>query len=321
MLPYFPFEQDSYAMALGVRALRSDEALIEVDEAHYHAEVALKATLLAANPRAHFQAQSGTEPRQWELLTVVLPIMARQHPRHFALTVEGERWHWRNHLLGTETTFTPGVADSLPRAPLDWLGHQLQEDLLLLDGTREGLPLVAGQLCFPSVWSLDEKLGRSLLEVHAPVPGFDKQLGSSTLNLLERLKPGRTVTRVNWAITITERLDLAPWTVPEWQHLFQDLTAHNAGERCFLRLERQTLTLLPDTRSILFTIHTYRAPVATEVVDPARRRRLASVLRTVPPAMRDYKRLTPLLEPLLAWLDDENALGPASSPGGAQRTG
>jgi hypothetical protein len=73
--------------------------------------------------------------------------------------------------------------------------------------------------------------------------------------------------------------------------------------RSFLRLERQTLTLLPRTRGVLFTIHTYRAPVAAEVEEPARRRRLANVLRTVPPEMRDYKRLTPLMEPLLAYLE------------------
>jgi dimethylamine monooxygenase subunit A len=319
VLPYFPFEQDSYAMTLGVRALRPDEPLIEVDEAHYRDELALKASLLATHPGAHFQARPGTEPLQWETLAVLLPLMARHHPRHFALTVDGERWHWRNHLLGTEATFTLGEAPSLPRAPLDWLGLQVQEDLLLLDGRREGLSLVAGQLCFPSMWSLDEKLGRSLFDIHAPVPGLNKQLGPSTLNLLERLKPGRSVTRSNWALTVTDRMDLAPWTLPEWQHLFQGLTAENAGERCFLRLERQTLTLLPDTGAILFTIHTYRAPVATEVVDPARRRRLASVLRTVPPDTRAYKRLTPLLEPLLAYLEDDT---PApSAPDDARRRG
>jgi hypothetical protein len=155
------------------------------------------------------------------------------------------------------------------------------------------------------MWSIEEKLGRSLLDVHAPVPGFAAQVGRSTLKLMEGLKPGRSVTRVNWAITVTDRLDLEPWTLPEWRHLFEGLTPRNAGERCFLRLERQTLTLLPRTRGVLFTIHTYRAPVATEVREPARRRRLANVLRTVPPEMRDYKRLTPLMEPLLAYLEAE----------------
>lgn len=303
MLPYFPFEQDSYAMALGVRALRPDETLIEVDEAHYAGELARKASMLATNLRARFQAEPGTEPQQWETVTELLPLMASQHPRHFALEVEGGRWRWHNRLLGTETRFTPGDEGSLPQAPLDWLGRQVQEDLLLMDGTREGLPLVAGQLCFPSMWSLEEKLGRPVLDIHAPVPGFVEKLGASTTRLMKGLKPGRAVTRCNWALTVTDRMDLEPWSLPEWRHLFEGITAENAGERCYLRLERQTLSLLPRTGAILFTIHTYRAPVAREVEDPARRRRLANVLRTVPVDTLTYKRITPFLEPLLAWLD------------------
>jgi hypothetical protein len=304
VLPYFPFEQDTYAMALGVRALRPDETLIEVDVPRYLAEVALKDSLLAARPGARSQALPGTEPLQWETVTVLLQAMARQSPGHFALEVEeGGRWRWRNPLLGTEAVFTPGDPGSLPRAPLDWLGRQVQEDLLLLDGTREGLPLVAGVLCFPSGWSLEEKLGQPLLAVHAPVPRFGEKLGASTLKLMEGLKAGRSVTRCNWALTVTDRLDLEPWTWPEWEHLYEGLTPENAGQRCFLRLERQTLTRMPETGAILFTIHTYRAPVATEAPTPERRRRLASVLRTVPPDMAGYKRLGPLMEPLLAYLE------------------
>lgn len=304
MLPYFPFEQDVFSLSLGVRALRADEAVIEVDAARYAPEVALKASLLAADAGARFQALPGTEPLQWETLEVLLPLMARQGPEHFGLEVEdGGRWRWRNRVLGTETGFTLGDGASLPLAPLDWLGRQVQEDLLLLDGTREGLPLVAGLLCFPSGWHLGEKLGRSLLEVHAPVPGFGAKLGGPTLKLMEGLKAGRSVMRCNWAITVTDRLDLEPWTFPDWAHLYEGITARNAGERCFLRLERQTLTRMPRTGAILFTIHTYRAPVASEVEDPARRQRLARVLRTVPPDTAAYKRLTPVREPLLAFLE------------------
>jgi len=36
--------------------------------------------------------------------------------------------------LGETTTFTPGDAATLPLAPLDWVGRQVQEDLLVLDG-------------------------------------------------------------------------------------------------------------------------------------------------------------------------------------------
>ena len=37
---------------------------------------------------------------------------------------------------------------------------------------EDGWRLAAGSLCFPSSWSLDEKFGRPLQEIHAPVPGF-----------------------------------------------------------------------------------------------------------------------------------------------------
>jgi dimethylamine monooxygenase subunit A len=306
VLPYFPFDQDEFALRLGVRALRADEPLIEVDVPHYPSEVALKARLLAEPEHLRFAGPPGSEAAQWETVTEVLPQMARQHPEHFTLERAADgRWHWTNRLLGTHTRFTPGDGASLPHAPLDWLGREVQEDLLLMDGTREGLPLLAGQLCFPSGWCLEEKLGRPVLEVHGPVPRFNAQLGGSTVKLMQGLKPGRAVTRVNWAFTVTPQLDLAPWTREEWVHLREGITRENAGERCFLRLERQTLSVMPRTGAILFTIHTYQAPVAGEVEAPERRQRLAGVLRTVPPETSDYKGITRLLPGLIAWLEAE----------------
>ena len=303
MLPYFPFGQDRFAMALGVRALRPEEPLIEVDEARYGEELRLKGALLESGEHTRFMALPGTEPQQWETLTTLLPLMAEHDPLHFSLETQGGRWHWRNRLLGTEAHFVPGEPGSLPQAPLDWLGRQVQEDLLVMDATHEDLPLVAGQLCFPSGWCLEDKIGRSVLRIHGPVPRFGEELGDSTVRLMKGLKPGRSVTRVNWAFTVTDRMDLAPWTRPEWRHQAHDITPANAGERCFLRLERQTLSLLPDTGSILFTIHTYRAPVAREVEDPARRRRLASVLRSMPHDTGAYKGMTPYLPALIEWLE------------------
>jgi dimethylamine monooxygenase subunit A len=303
VLPYFPFEQDVFAMRLGVRALRPGEPLIEVEEPHYAEELALKQSLLAESQRMRFAALPRTLAAQWEAVTELLPLMAHQHPRHFTLERTGDAWHWHNHLLGTRTRFIPGEEDSLPHAPLDWLGRQVQEDLLLMDGTHEGLPLIAGQLCFPAGWCLADKLSHPVLDIHATVPGFVEQLGGATVRLMRGLKSGRPVTRVNWGISVTPQLDLAPWTQPEWRHLRQEVTALNAGEKCYLRLERQTLSVLPASGSILFTIHTYRAPVATEVEDPERRRLLAGVLRTLPPETRDYKGLTAFLPQLIAWLE------------------
>jgi hypothetical protein len=267
--------------------------------------VAERQALLDSDGRYYAQALPGTEPLQWEALTTVLGAAARAHPRDFRLDegVAGGRWRWENRRLGTQVTFVPGDASTLPLPPLAWLGGQVQEDLLVLDGAAPGWLLVAGVLCFAAGWCLDDKLGRPLLEVHEPVPGYAEQLGQRVDALMERLKAERPVTRVNWGISVTDALNKAPVTVGHWAHLREGITPRNAGERCFLRLERQTLSRLPATHALLFTIHTWCGPIAEEARDPARRRRLAAVLRTVPPATRAYKDLDPFLEPLLAYLE------------------
>jgi hypothetical protein len=81
------------------------------------------------------------------------------------------------------------------------------------------------------------------------------------------------------------------------------VTAENAGARLFVRVERQTFSRLPRTRAVLFTIHTYLAPLAAVLTDRDRLERFSGVLRTLPPPLRDYKGITPLADRLLAYLE------------------
>jgi hypothetical protein len=300
MLPYFPFEGESYAMAMDTRPI-SPDSLIEVDD-RYGREVAHKAAILASDERAYVQALPGTEAAAWETLTLLLPNMARHHPRHVALRIEGERWHWTNRLLGATTAFTPGDPASLPRPPLNWLGRQVQEDLLLLDGRAPGTPLVAGHLCFAAGWCLDDTLGHPFLTIHDPVPGFGESIGRPADLLMQRLKPGRPVGRVNWSLALDDELNHAP-AVLQRRPPPPPITPDTAGDRLFLRLERQTLSRLPATGAVLFTIHTYVAPLGGELRDRDRLDRFAAVMRTLPPPMRDYKGITPYYEALLTYLE------------------
>jgi hypothetical protein len=194
-----------------------------------------------------------------------------------------------------------GVAAGRPLAPLDWMGRQVQEDLLLM-GATEAAPLVAGQLCFPSGWCLDDKLGHSFLAIHAPVPGFAQAIGQPALKLMQRLKRDRPVWRVNWAIKPTDRLDLPPASRPSQRALRRLVTATNAGQRCFLRVERQTLSRLPRSGLILFTIHTFLTPLAELCAEPLLARRLLGILRSAPADFLAHKGITDFAAPLLAYL-------------------
>lgn len=191
----------------------------------------------------------------------------------------------------------------LPQSTLEEMGRMVAEDLLILraSGDQE---LIAGHLCFANGWCLDEKMGRPLLDIHAPVPGYAEKLGAPTRNLLERLKPGRPVGRLNWSMKPTNRLDLSSrWN--DWvRFVAGEVTPENAGERCYLRVERQTLTALPDSGCVLFTIHTYQQALATLTAE--QRELMRGVLESIPPEMADYKGLTPVLGSTLRWFLDNS---------------
>ena len=301
-LPHFPLADDVFGMTVGARPL-DGAPLMLVDEPAYYRELALKHAQLADQPGRYFQALPATEAMQWEALELVLSDLALHHPAHFGLERAGAEWQWENRLLNSLNRLRLGDTASLPLAPLDWLGRQVQEDLLLLDAGSAGVPLVAGQLCFGNGWELGEKLGQPFLNIHEPVPHFNAQIGRPSLLLMERLKPDRPVWRVNWAVKAVDQLNLPPAINRALAPLKGSISAENAGQRCFFRVERQTLSRLPRSNGVLFGIHTYQVAIAELVSEPAWARRLLGVLRTIPPATLDYKGIVPFSEPLIAYIE------------------
>lgn len=301
MLADFPFEKDTFGLVMGVKPIGPSETMFVVDRARYLDELALKRSNMERDARYRVQVVPGQDDVVWDAVEAVLARLADEHPEAFSFTTDGATGTFDNHLTGETTSIRYGDPSSLPAPPMQWLGMQVQEDLCLLDTTDPGFPLVAGCLCFPSMWSLDEKIGRSLLDIHVPVPFFHDKLGLSLMRLMDRLK--EPVWRLNWGIYPTPRLDLEPPTLPEWEHLLTSIRPEDAGAHLYLRVERQTLSRLPKTRAILFTIHTYVGAIEEEARDARRLERMRNVLRTVPPESQRYKRLAPYLPALLAYLD------------------
>ncbi len=262
MIParYFPFATPRYSLAIGASPIPPGRSILEPDSLLAE-ELALKRACFAARDDYYFLSLPGSESAQREA-ALYLSAGATADFRH--------------------------------------VGDTHQEDLLLLDLQQPGIPLIAGHLCFPNAWSLDEKLGLSFLAIHGPVPQFASTIGPPSQKLLERLKPGRPVERLNWAVKATPQLDLTTrWSA--WEAEQKSLvTPENAGQRCYLRVERQTLSLLPASQSVLFTLHTYVQPIAS--LAAPQRELVHGVLSTCPPAMLDYKGISPFLAPLLHWL-------------------
>jgi len=119
-------------------------------------------------------------------------------------------------------------------------------------------------LCFPSSWRLAEKVGRPLLGVHEPVPGYDVALHDRVESLLDRLGD-RVVWRRNWFLHAHDQ-----WFQPDRHDLTEAVPAGAIDEDLWLRSERQTLSAIPSDDGAewaLFTIRIQHTPLGTVLAE------------------------------------------------------
>lgn len=166
--------------------------------------------------------------------------------------------------------------------PLDKAARLVREDLCL-HLEREGHPiLVAGSVCFPTRWTLAEKIGRPLDLVHGPVPGYADELALKVRQFMTRIRPGPGVWRRNWSIMPTDRLSLPG-------HHNEYLPTALAPGELYYRTERQTLRRLPATEAAVFTIAIDITPFPQ--LDPDFAKELADEIDGLPADFLAYKGL------------------------------
>lgn len=279
------FLQGPWKLSMGLSALDPADWLW-VDE-RFAVETAQRAALVRERPDEVHAMLPGAEAAAEELLALVL---AQRAARGLP------------DVLGLPGAPAAGVPPLLALAPL------AQEDFCLMQKRSDGTyALTAAILCFPQHWRLADKIGRPMAEIHAPVPGFNAKLGAPAERLFTTLAVERPVWRANWGLV--EDPDLFH---PGKRDPMPDLTAANAGERLWLRVERQTLRRLPVSHAVVFTIRTLIRPLAEVARDPAVALAMAERLRELEPGMAAYKGLPLLGEPVLAFLDAQaQKAGPA----------
>jgi Haem-dependent oxidative N-demethylase, alpha subunit-like len=198
---------------------------------------------------------------------------------------------------GLTNPFPHGAEAISPGQTCLALGERLEPDFLLLRPAGMGsVRLLAGCVCFPSSWSLAEKMGRPIEDIHSVVPGLNPQLGPPIASFLRRIPPGPAWLRANWGLSRSTELN---------QHPARRLPRLDAGvelDEVWLRIEHQALVALPRTGGVLFGIRIAVHPLATIQRNSAAHRGLIRALRTMPEAMAAYKGLaearTRLLEVL-----------------------
>jgi hypothetical protein len=137
------------------------------------------------------------------------------------------------------------------------------------------------------------------------VPGFAERLGPTVDRFFQSTRAERPVWRANWSLVDTPELFLSP----EHRGRPAPVSAKDAGEHLWLRVERQTLRRLPSSGDVLFTIRTHVAPLAEALRTPTAAVALAARVRDLPEDLARYKSIAPIRAPLLAWLERRAAEG------------
>ena len=275
---YLPFEVGPHRMVMGLVARPPDE-LIELDE-RYLEEMAERRALLASRHGDVFAARPGSEGARREALNRIAALLPARFPLWFKRC---------GPLLRNLLTEEAWDLAQPPCDPLELAGRLVQEDLCLIETRDAGPVLQAAVLCAPSRWRLHEKIGRPLADIHERVPLYADHLSAPVDRLMRHLKTGKLAERLNWSVTD----DPALFQV-EGKHRTEpdpSITAGNAAERLFLRVERQTLSRLPESGYVLFTIRVHSYPLPRVVAQPGAADRLAAAVRALPTAMAAYKSL------------------------------
>ncbi|RLQ93824.1 heme-dependent oxidative N-demethylase family protein [Falsibacillus albus] len=297
----YPFKDDVYRYSNN-STLMERPICVEVTR-KYKEEVLLKRELLQEHPERCFQALNHTNEVQWEAVQLVMEDLATQYPEYFSLEKNGSRWEFMNKILDEKTEFDFGGSATLSYAPLDFIGRHVQEDLIIMMERDGDLFLDAGQLCFPSNWSLAFKLGMNFKDIHFPIPRFNEEgLDERILRFLLRIEAGNPWWRKNWSLMAGARLDTSLETFDVWGKERRKVTSENAGEIVHLRVEVQKLFRMPKSNAILFTIHTHLLPLQSFIKNRDWLKQFYAVLSELPAHIADYKGISAYRNAILEFL-------------------
>ena len=273
---YLPFVQRPEVVHLGLSPLEL-EHWIEADETFplYYQH---KSQLMQHASEKVFAALPDSLPAQEELSEKLLSCLLQAYPYSYSLEND-------NLCLNAYGVRVP-IRSTLP--PLQAASLWVQDDICVLEPRDQTYILSAASLCAPSSWHLQEKIGRPIGDIHAPVPELNRKLSAQINHVFTKLSPLRPMQRFNW--TVTESNSLAKGVGLE--SLGENIGNSDSG--LYVRVERQTLVRLSRTNAIAFTIRIYLYELEALAPYPGALSALKKAVEAMTPDEVSYKSILPL---------------------------
>lgn len=304
---HYPFKKAKYQLNMGIKDLDPQDYLV-VDPT-YKFKLELKYKIVTSNHPDYppdkdladctvFYLPEAQEAIR-EYYDFVIEYFCAKFPKYFVKT--GNQVH--NKIIDK---FVPAKSDPAADAQqyLIHLVNIMEEDFIILlkdpsrkneiDGTEYYFK--AGIFAFAAGFNPRDRFDTPLSFVHHPIPGYETKLKASMNRFFDRIQPFQFVTRANFSVQTHNKLyvddsnkghNLAD-DVEQKPIAYEDLDFEKG---VYYRSERQTLTKLPKSGAIVFTIRTYLTPMAEIKKEPLDiRERFAGAIQLFPDDIANYKR-------------------------------
>ncbi|SUB02580.1 Protein of uncharacterised function (DUF3445) [Pannonibacter phragmitetus] len=280
MFRYTPYDGSKRPFSIGLEPV-PQERWFDPDE-RFAEQLARKRELMATVPDVVIHSEPETLAAQAEAFALLSEHLPAAHPDLYRAEGGGVA------LQADGSVFRMQGAEP----PLQTISRAVQEDLVLMRKGEGGWRLAAASLCFPSSWSLAAKASQPMAQIHEHVPGYAGRMGQTIDRIFDNLKPGQLVARLNWSV----------YDSPELHHSRPKQMSPQMAEGegamlagAFIRVERQTLSRLPDSGDLLFTIKIHHDPLRLLAAQPGARELAAGLveqLGSLDEAQLRYKGLT-----------------------------
>lgn len=232
-LPYLPWMDPRTSRLPGILPVEDDDWL-RVDDA-FAGQMARRDELLTQSPDLVHAMLPKAEPAARELFAMVLAHLATR--TDYRVTPD-------------QVTRPDGVVVPLTEdQPLAVLGRLVQEDFCLMEQSGSEHHLNGAVLCFPASWTLSQKIGKPMTAIHTPVTPYTEDVARRVQRLFDAIRVGQPLWRMNY-LTYDD---------PELHQPRREGEARPRPEQHrFVRCERQVMRRLPQTGTVVFSIHTYQ---------------------------------------------------------------
>ena len=284
-----PYENGKGGVEIGLRPIE-DIAWLELDNL-FTEEIKLKKKLFREKRDQVLMNSPDSIDLQQEVLELVLNHLNKFHSNSFNLgkkkieSIKSEDiFHFKDYV-----------------DPIELASLLVQEDLIVMKPKNNTFSLESASLCAPTRWSLKEKFGQTLSQIHSGVPGYKEKIDSRVEKIFTNLPDEKIFERFNWSI----------FDSPE---LFQPAQSKSLVEiknidpkNLFLRVERQTIRRLNKSKSILFTVRVHVDQITAVLSCEKTIAALLLAIKSLDEDMKSYKVIKPFEENLINWLKSKLA--------------